>query len=454
MVDNILAGNVNVETDIFCQGIKLNVAVIDALTHERQAGGAVSVTRLSEEGEQVITTAAALDAQGELSVPITDAGLYEVNVEGAGYIRTRQSMFVECHPADCAVCSPSITVPLSPALSANQLRLTMGIEKQIQNKDLYVTASLRDDSVTCASSPIMDGESCEGVDKMTGTENQGVQFNKPSDETKNVYTLFARWNAPAGQDKKVLSDMKAWMSLSNGTIMEEINMDMSEYGGEKHWFAGCLLLTGDEKGSGYQFRPLNIFLNERPDQEMADYCLETFGLQPRGIEWEGQCTIDNPSRVLPVNFGNSKYNTPAYCISKCRSHKYKYAAVQYTTECFCGNTAPEADLIVEDKQCDRSCPGDNKKICGGTWRMNTYATGYEDGAPFPSGHSCDCSYTLGGCKISRAPPAGYSCKCKYKGWWNCSGSLRLCGRIEECPAKCKSKTCCKKGQGDCGGYWW
>jgi len=454
LVDNILAGNTNVETDIFCQGIKLNVAVIDALTHQRQAGGTVSITRLSEDDEQVITTSAAIDAQGELKVPISEAGHYEVHVEGAGYISARQSMFVECHPADCAVCSPSVTVPLSPALAANQLRLTLGGEKNLKDLELYAT--LRDDSVSCVTTPDQLTD-CDGVDLVTGAGDQGVQtitFNQPSDENPAVYTLFARWNAPAGQDKKVLSDMKAWMSLSNGTIMEEIDMDMSEYGGEKHWFAGCLLLSGTDKDSGYQLRPLNIFLSERPDEEMADYCLETFGLQPRGIEWEGQCTIDNPSRVLSVNFGNSKYNTPAYCTAKCRSHKYKYAGVQYTTECFCGNTPPDADLIVADKECSRTCPGDSKKICGGTWRQNVYATGYEDGAPFPPGHSCDCSYTLGGCKISRAPPAGYACKCKYKGWWSCKGSLRLCGQKEECPAKCKSKTCCKKGQGDCGGYWW
>ena len=39
---------------------------------------------------------------------------------------TRKSIGVQCSPADCNLCAPSILVPLSPTLSKDQLRLTLG----------------------------------------------------------------------------------------------------------------------------------------------------------------------------------------------------------------------------------------------------------------------------------------------------------------------------------------
>merc|ERR1719173_274859 len=119
----------------------------------------------------------------------------------------------------------------------------------------------------------------------------------------------------------------------------------------------------------------------------------------------------------------------------------------------CGHTPPEDDKIVKDKDCDRSCPGDSSKSCGGDWRMNVYETGYESGEKSPAG-SCDCSFKLTGCKISSPPPSGFACHCKKSGWWGCKGQLRTCNVINECPANCTSKTCCKKGGGNCSGYIW
>merc|ERR1712179_878293 len=215
--------------------------------------------------------------------------------------------------------------------------------------------------------------------------------------------------------------MGAFVSLSDGSTTEEIKMEASVYGGERHWLAGCLLLSGSQNDPAYQLRPLNVFFSVRPDVEVPELCLETFGLQSKSITWEGQCVQDSESRVFPVAFGQTSYNTPEYCIAKCKSHEYLYAGMEYS---------------------------------GGDWTMNVYETGYEDGMPLPSGHRCECSYHLGGCQVSVAPPAGYSCKCKYEGWWACDASLRLCDPEEECPAQCTSKACCQTGQGDCGGYWY
>merc|ERR1712032_1399065 len=115
-----------------------------------------------------------------------------------------------------------------------------------------------------------------------------------------------------------------------------MGMGAKVYGGERRWLAGCLLLTGGAEPT-FQLRPLNVFFTEKPDEEMPDLCLETFGLAEKGPEWDGQCVKDRRSRVLPVKFGKSDSNSPDYCIKKCKSHEYSYAGVEYSKECFCGN---------------------------------------------------------------------------------------------------------------------
>merc|ERR1712037_770646 len=67
------------------------------------------------------------------------------------------------------------------------------------------------------------------------------------------------------------------------------------------------------------------------------------------VEWTAPIgNEDRRSRVLPVKFGKSDSNSPDYCIKKCKSHEYSYAGVEYSKECFCGNTPPaEEDLTKE-----------------------------------------------------------------------------------------------------------
>ena len=79
--------------------------------------------------------------------------------------------------------------------------------------------------------------------------------------------------------------------------------------------------------------------------------------------------------MLPVDFGKTDANTPEYCINKCKSHEYSYAGVQYSSECFCGHTPPNDEVVTDDDKCDYTCTGDNSEICGGSWKSNVYETG-------------------------------------------------------------------------------
>jgi len=292
------------------------------------------------------------------------------------------------------------------------------------------------------------------VVSVTGTDGQGVEtitFAQP-EVAQAVYTVFVDWTAPEGVDDASFDDTNAWVTLTDGSITEEINMRASSYGGERHWLAGCLLLAGENEPA-FQFRAINAFFTKRPDEEVPDVCLELFGLKQKEKEWNGQCVKDTRSRVLPIMFGNTYVNSPEYCTEKCRIHEYTYAGVEFSSECFCGHTPP-TDSIVDDEDCDMPCTGDLSETCGGRWRMNVYETGYDSGLAMTADRHCECDYRIGGCRVSTPPPAGYACHCKYQGYWTCGAMLHKCEDEASCPAGCTSKSCCKQGGGDCGGYWW
>ena len=113
---------------------------------------------------------------------------------------------------------------------------------------------------------------------------QGVEtitFNQPTGEAQHVYTIYVEWTAPVGDTDAAFSASNTWVSLTDGTITEEIHMEPKNYGGERRWLAGCLL-TGGKSDHGFQLRPFKTFFSEKPDEEVPDLCLETFGLAKKG----------------------------------------------------------------------------------------------------------------------------------------------------------------------------
>lgn len=81
-------------------------------------------------------------------------------------------------------------------------------------------------------------------------------------------------------------------------------------------------------------------------------------------------------RILAGYYTNFKVlNTPAKCIQMCLQSGFLYAGVQYSTECFCGNTEPPVTAKLPDPECNYKCIGDPKQICGGYFTINVYETG-------------------------------------------------------------------------------
>ena len=89
------------------------------------------------------------------------------------------------------------------------------------------------------------------------------------------------------------------------------------------------------------------------------------------------CFKDNKkNRLLSKLYSNFKEsNSVKKCISVCLQNGNLYSGVQYSTECFCGNTEPDIKHKLPDSSCNMKCPADHKAICGGYFTMNVYETG-------------------------------------------------------------------------------
>jgi choice-of-anchor C domain-containing protein len=65
----------------------------------------------------------------------------------------------------------------------------------------------------------------------------------------------------------------------------------------------------------------------------------------------------------------SKDMTPQKCISLCNQKGFKYAGVQYSNQCFCGNSYGKYGVATN---CDMPCSGNRDKMCGGFWANSVY----------------------------------------------------------------------------------
>ncbi|KAL7022478.1 hypothetical protein ACKWTF_012256 [Chironomus riparius] len=95
------------------------------------------------------------------------------------------------------------------------------------------------------------------------------------------------------------------------------------------------------------------------------------------------CFKDNKkNRLLSKLYSNFKEsNSPKKCINFCLLSGYLYSGLQYSTECFCGNTEPDIKHKLPDSSCNMKCSADQKAICGGYFTMNVFETGIAKFSP-------------------------------------------------------------------------
>ena len=67
---------------------------------------------------------------------------------------------------------------------------------------------------------------------------------------------------------------------------------------------------------------------------------------------------------------NDANMTSAHCIALCRSQGFAYAGVEYSTNCFCGNSYGRSGAA---DNCNMACGGNPAEMCGGYFANSVYS---------------------------------------------------------------------------------
>ncbi|KAK1462132.1 WSC domain-containing protein [Colletotrichum melonis] len=104
---------------------------------------------------------------------------------------------------------------------------------------------------------------------------------------------------------------------------------------------------------------------------------KTPSVLPSGWTDKG-CLKDNVlGRALTVNVdvvGGTQNMSVGGCISACIASGYPVAGVEYSQECWCDSQIRNGGVAASDG-CDMPCKGNTAEFCGGSNRLNIYASG-------------------------------------------------------------------------------
>lgn len=65
--------------------------------------------------------------------------------------------------------------------------------------------------------------------------------------------------------------------------------------------------------------------------------------------------------------------TVGTCVNFCKQNGFRYAGIEYSTECYCGASIATTAAKAPDSECNMLCGGDALAYCGGPGRLNVYA---------------------------------------------------------------------------------
>ncbi|KAL2271984.1 hypothetical protein VTJ83DRAFT_1355 [Remersonia thermophila] len=93
------------------------------------------------------------------------------------------------------------------------------------------------------------------------------------------------------------------------------------------------------------------------------------------------CYTDTPARALTGSFLFASNMTLALCEAHCKN--YTLWGVEYSTECYCGNSLGPRSFPTFSTDCYKSCGGDKNETCGGDNRLSLYGKPAENPASTP-----------------------------------------------------------------------
>ncbi|MCP4342385.1 MAG: hypothetical protein GY799_26790 [Desulfobulbaceae bacterium] len=81
------------------------------------------------------------------------------------------------------------------------------------------------------------------------------------------------------------------------------------------------------------------------------------------------CFLDKQTRDIDSYTFSRQDMTTSLCVDTCSSKGFRYAATQYSSHCFCGDSYGS---YGKADNCDMTCSGNAKEICGGPWANSVY----------------------------------------------------------------------------------
>ncbi|KAK8105491.1 WSC domain-containing protein [Apiospora kogelbergensis] len=86
--------------------------------------------------------------------------------------------------------------------------------------------------------------------------------------------------------------------------------------------------------------------------------------------------VQEPKYTRAVSGGQttSRSMTVPQCLTWAASNGYKYAGVEYSSECWGGNTIDSAATNTTDDKCSMLCSGNQRTYCGGPSLLSLYIT--------------------------------------------------------------------------------
>ncbi|RGP67124.1 hypothetical protein FSPOR_6180 [Fusarium sporotrichioides] len=107
------------------------------------------------------------------------------------------------------------------------------------------------------------------------------------------------------------------------------------------------------------------------------------------------CFSTLPSKTSLVQEGT--FMTTGQCLSQCQN-KNKSVAILYASKCYCSESYPAKNSLVDDEQCNYNCPGYAPEACGGLNPRvySVYNTGLDLDPAYDTGEGKDDNLSITG----------------------------------------------------------
>lgn len=95
------------------------------------------------------------------------------------------------------------------------------------------------------------------------------------------------------------------------------------------------------------------------------------GTTKGSIAYNG-CYTEGSSRLLnSAHYANASVSVDQ-CAAYCQAGNFAYIGLEYSGECYCGNTPPPKSQSAAESTCNMPCKGNTAQMCGGSSRLSVY----------------------------------------------------------------------------------